>query len=144
MQGICAHLAKESDFVSLEKSLAILFLSLIIVSRSFIFLFPKLVKDFMNKKILKWSDKHFIIIGGLLFFISITIFYYLLLNLTLAQVISVSFAFVLLFAALFMTHPDFYRTVICLLAKKDDNFVRKHAGLAVIIALILLFYVINS
>ncbi len=144
MQETCVHHAKVSDIVALEKTLAVLFLSLIIISRALIFLFPKLVKDFMSKKILKWSDKNFIIMGGLLFLISITVFYYLLLNLALAQIIAVSFAFVLLFAALFLTHPDFYRTVIGLLAKKDDNFIRKHAGLAVIIALILLFYVVSS
>ncbi len=128
--------------MDIGKSLAILFLSMLIISRALIFIFPKSSKYLMNK-ILKWSDKNFLIFGGFLFIASIAIFYYLSSIIILSQIISVAFALALLLGAFFLTHPDFCRAMMSLLVKKDDNWIRKHAGLAVIVALILLFYILK-
>ena|SRR3989338_2798627 len=129
--------------MAIETTLAILFLVLLILSRGLFFLFPKQAKDFMSRFI-KLRSFNFKLISVFMAVISLLILYYLLSLLTLAQIMSVVFAFVFLIGAFFMWHDEFYLSTMNVFMKKDDNWIRMHAGFAVLLALILLFYVMNG
>ena len=130
-------------WMPIESSLAILFLVLIAISRALIFLFPKQARDIISKKLVKWPRSNFMVLAILMFIISILVFYSVLSSLTLAQLIAVIFGFAFLMGAGMLWHNEFYIAIMGVFSKKDDSWIRIHAGAAVIIALILLIYILK-
>lgn len=129
-----------------EKSLAILFLLIVILTRAYIFIFPKNAKNFIKKELLKWHKSDYILIGSIFLIISVAIFYYLLALgiVTLAQLLSTVFATGLLTASIIFIHSEFYTATLNIFLKKTENWIRMHTGMLILVALVLLYFILTT
>jgi putative flippase GtrA len=130
--------------MAIEKTLAIIFLVLLAASRGVLFLFPSQSKEFLNKRVLRLPKSVFIMIGLACALVTLAVFYLLLDSLTLSQMIAAIFGFVMFSIAGYFWHGEFYVSMIHAFDEEEDGWIRMHTGAAVVAALLLLAYVLNS
>ena len=126
----------------LAKTLAVFLLVLVALSRFLFFIYPTDAKKFIRK----FTNAH---VDGLrylaiiLFIIAIGAFYVLLIEISLVQLVAAVFAGAFLLSSWFLWHHEFLHAIINQFVKKEDGWVRVHAGLSMLIALILLYFVLG-
>lgn len=129
--------------MSLSQAIAILFLVLVALSRSLIFIWPAQARKFFQKIAQTHSDG-FRYLALVLFLVSLTALYGISSELSVAQIIAAAFAVAMLLGSWFMWHSEFYQAILSILIKKEDGWIRVHAGLSVLLALLLLYVILTS
>ena len=123
------------------ETLALVFAALIVITRLPAVLWPAAFKKNITRF---WQGKRLSLFGGLFLLIGLGVLYLDLQFLSLAQVVASMFALAALFGAGMFFHPEFARAMMGVLVKKSDSWLRWHAGAAVAIGLLIIYYVLYA